>query len=216
VRALTRRHGIVLVFDEMLTGFRLAPGGAQEYFGITPDLSAFGKGLANGFPLSAVTGRRDLMMLMEDIFFSGTYGGETLSLAAASVVLARMATGEPTKVLADIGERLVSAIDAARSPGSRAFLDFTGHPAWSFLKWTVADATTLNEVKTLFLQEVLRRGVLVLNTHDVTTVFTDEDIAHIAQAYAEALAVIEEALADGDVVGRLECQTLVPLFTLRT
>jgi len=216
VRSLTQRHGIVLVFDEMLTGFRLAPGGAQEYFGITPDLSAFGKGLANGFPLSAVAGRRDLMMLMEDIFFSGTYGGETLSLAAASVVLARMATGEPTKVLADIGERLVSAIDAARSPGSRAFLDFTGHPAWSFLKWTVADATTLNEVKTLFLQEVLRRGVLVLNTHDVTTVFTDDDIAHIAQAYAEALAVIEEALAEGDVVGRLECQTLVPLFTLRT
>ncbi|MDD2859397.1 MAG: aminotransferase class III-fold pyridoxal phosphate-dependent enzyme, partial [Candidatus Nanopelagicales bacterium] len=75
VRELTTRHGIVLVFDEMLTGFRLAPGGAQELFGVTPDLAAFGKGLANGFPLSAIVGRRDLMMLMESIFFSGTYGG---------------------------------------------------------------------------------------------------------------------------------------------
>ena len=216
VRALTKSHGIVLVFDEMLTGFRFAPGGAQEYFGITPDLAAFGKGLANGFPLSAVTGRRDLMMLMEDIFFSGTYGGETLSLAAASVVLTRMASGEPTKQLADIGERLVLAIDDARSAESREILEFTGHPAWMFLKWKIQNPDTLNEVKTLFLQETLRRGVLVLGTHDVTTMFTDDDIAHIAKAYAESLDVITAALADGDVASRLECDTLVPLFTLRS
>jgi len=216
VRTLTQRHGIVLVFDEMLTGFRFAPGGAQEYFGVTPDLAAFGKGLANGFPLSAVTGRRDLMMLMEDIFFSGTYGGETLSLAAASVVLTRMATGEPTKVMADIGERLLLAIDEARSPQSQDILEFTGHPAWSFLKWKIQNPDTLNEVKTLFLQETLRRGVLVLGTHDVTTAFTDEDIALVAKVYAETLEIITTALDDGDVAARLECDTLVPLFTLRS
>ncbi len=216
VRELTRRHGIVLVFDEMLTGFRFAPGGAQEYFGVTPDLAAFGKGIANGFPLSAVTGRRDLMMLMEDIFFSGTYGGETLSLTAASVVLKRMATGEPTKQMADVGERLLAAIDHARSPQSHEFLQFSGHPAWTFMQWSIEDANTLNEVKTLFMQEVLRRGVLVLNTHDVTTVFTDEDIAHIARAYADAIDLIETALVDGDVASRLECDTLVPLFKLRS
>ena len=216
VRELTHRHGIVLVFDEMLTGFRFAPGGAQEYFGVTPDLAAFGKGIANGFPLSAVTGRRDLMMLMEDIFFSGTYGGETLSLAAASVVLERMATGEPTKQMADIGERLVARIDHVRSPQSHEFLKFSGHPAWMFMQWSIDDADTLNEVKTLFLQEVLRNGVLVLNTHDVTTAFTDDDIAHIARVYSDALDVIETALVDGDVKSRLECETLVPLFKLRS
>ncbi|MDO8733448.1 MAG: aminotransferase class III-fold pyridoxal phosphate-dependent enzyme [Actinomycetota bacterium] len=216
VRELTRRHGIVLVFDEMLTGFRFAPGGAQEYFGVTPDLAAFGKGLANGFPLSAVMGRHDLMMLMEDIFFSGTYGGETLSLAAASIVLTRMATGEPTKMMADIGERLVLAIDEARSPESREVLEFTGHPAWAFLKWKIENPDTLNEVKTLFLQETLRRGVLVLGTHDVTTAFTDEDIAHVAKVYAQTLEIITTALDDGDVAARLECDTLVPLFTLRS
>jgi len=216
VRELTHRHGIVLVFDEMLTGFRFAPGGAQEYFGITPDLAAFGKGIANGFPLSAITGRRDLMMLMEDVFFSGTYGGETLSLAAASVVLERMATGEPTKQLADIGERLLTAIDHARSPQSHEFLQFSGHQAWSFMQWSIDDANTLNEVKTLFLQEVLRQGVLVLNTHDVTTAFTDDDIAHVARVYSDALEVIETALVDGNVASRLECETLVPLFRLRS
>jgi glutamate-1-semialdehyde 2,1-aminomutase len=216
VREVTQRHGIVLVFDEMLTGFRFAAGGAQEYFGVTPDLAAFGKGLANGFPLSAVVGRRDLMMLMQDIFFSGTFGGETLSLAAADVVLGRMATGEPTAALARIGAELVEAVDAARSEASKSLLEFTGHPSWFFLKWSVADARTLNEVKTLFLQEMLRRGVLVLGTHDVTTAFTGDDIALVAAAYAETLDVIVDGLERGDVAARLECQTLVPLFTLRS
>ncbi|MDO8307684.1 MAG: aminotransferase class III-fold pyridoxal phosphate-dependent enzyme [Actinomycetota bacterium] len=216
VRRITQDRGIVLVFDEMLTGFRFAPGGAQEYFGVTPDLAAFGKGLANGLPLSAVMGRRDLMMLMERIFFSGTYGGETLSLAAARVVLGRMASGEPTDTLASVGQSLLTAIDAARSPESQEVLAFTGHPAWLFLRWSVAHATTLNEVKTLFLQEMLRRGVLVLGTHDVTTAFTSVDIDHCARAYAESLDVIVDALADGDVHARLECDTLVPLFTLRS
>jgi glutamate-1-semialdehyde aminotransferase len=216
VRRITEERGIVLIFDEMLTGFRYAPGGAQEWFGVTPDLAAFGKGLANGFPLSAVVGRRDLMMLMEDIFFSGTFGGETLSLAAANVVLHRMATGEPTAALATIGARLVESIDASRSKASKDLLSFTGHPSWLFLKWAVGDADTLNEVKTLFLQEVLRRGVLVLGTHDVTTAFTSDDIELVSAAYAEALDVVTEALDAGDVAARLECETLVPLFTLRS
>ncbi len=216
IRDLTARHGIVLVFDEMLTGFRLAPGGAQEYFGVTPDLAAFGKGLANGLPLSAVMGRRDLMMLMEDIFFSGTYGGETLSLAAANVVLGRMATGEPTQTLARIGADLVTSIDAARSAASTSLLTFTGHPSWMFLKWSVDDPGTLNAVKTLFLQEMLRRGVLVLGTHDVTTAFASDDIEIAAAAYAQTLDILVEAIAERDVAARLECDTLIPLFTLRS
>ncbi|MDD2859132.1 MAG: aminotransferase class III-fold pyridoxal phosphate-dependent enzyme, partial [Candidatus Nanopelagicales bacterium] len=183
---------------------------------VTPDLAAFGKGLANGFPLSAIVGRRDLMMLMESIFFSGTYGGETLSLAAASVVLRRMATGEPTARMAATGDRLIAAIDAQRPAASHEVLAFTGHASWKFLKWSIDDVMLLNEVKTLFLQEVLRRGVLVLGTHDVTTAHTDEDIEHIARVYAEALTEVVDGIAASDVVERLECQTLVPLFTVRS
>lgn len=215
VRRLTEENGIVLVFDEMLTGFRFAPGGAQEYFGVTPDLAAFGKGLANGMPLSAIVGRADLMDYMERIFFSGTYGGETLSLAAAEVVIARMATGEPTAQLAQIGARLVDAIEAQRSDRSRELLTFTGHPSWKFLQWHVDDVDRLNVIKTAFLQEMLRRGVLVLGTHDVTTAFTEVDIAHVANAYAESLDVITARLDTGDLEGILECEPLVPLFTLR-
>jgi glutamate-1-semialdehyde 2,1-aminomutase len=83
VKQRAHRHGAVLVFDETITGFRYANGGAQQLFGVTPDLATFGKGLANGYPVSAVAGRREIMKLMEEIFFSFTFGGEALSLAAA-------------------------------------------------------------------------------------------------------------------------------------
>src|SRR5207247_10762579 len=82
VRDLTAREGAVLIFDEVITGMRVRLGGAQEYFGVTPDLAAFGKALANGFPLSVVTGRRELMEVFDEIFFSVTCGGELVGLGA--------------------------------------------------------------------------------------------------------------------------------------
>ena len=90
LRTLTRQEGIVLVFDEVITGFRAHMGGAQALYGVTPDLAAFGKGMANGMPLSAVVGRADIMSLMKDIFYSGTFGGEALSLAAAKATIDKM------------------------------------------------------------------------------------------------------------------------------
>ena len=73
IQALTKKHNAVLIFDETITGFRFHLGGAQSLLNITPDLATFGKGMANGYPISAITGRKDIMMLMEDIFYSGTF-----------------------------------------------------------------------------------------------------------------------------------------------
>ncbi len=89
MRDVAHRHGALLIFDEIITGFRLAPGGAQEYFGVTPDLAAFGKGIANGYPLAAVVGRSDIMeQIATTTFISSTFGGDAVSLAAASATLA--------------------------------------------------------------------------------------------------------------------------------
>lgn len=215
VRRITQDHGIVLVFDEMLTGFRFAPGGAQEYFGVTPDLAAFGKALANGFPLSAIVGRADILDVMPTIFFSGTFGGEMLSLAAANVVLDRMATGQPTAQLALIGYQLRTKIDELRSTNSKSYLSFSGHDSWVFLNWEIDDMEHLAQVKTLFLQEMLRRGVLVLNTHDVTTSHTKEDTEVIAKAYLESLEILDLAMTNGNMLSLLECEPIRPLFRVR-
>ena len=84
LREVCDRHGALLIFDEMWTGFRCALGGAQEFFGVRADMALFSKAMANGMPISAITGRRDVMSLFEkDVFFFTTFGGEALSLAAS-------------------------------------------------------------------------------------------------------------------------------------
>jgi len=216
VRRIATENGIVLVFDEILTGFRFAPGGAQEYFGVTPDLAAFGKALANGFPLSAIVGRADILDLMPKIFFSGTFGGETLSLTAARVVLERMKTGGPSAQLAELGKNLVAKVEQNRPEESRDFLNFSGHDAWIFQQWSIEDPERLAQAKTLLLQEMLRRGVLLLNTHDVTTAFTDEDLEVVSSAYSQSLALVVEGLEKDDLLSRLECEPIRPLFRVRS
>ena len=87
VRELAHEHGALLIFDEICSGFHFGLGGAQKKFGVTPDLACFGKAMGNGFPISCVVGRADVMKVFEDIFFSFTFGGEVASMAAAMKVL---------------------------------------------------------------------------------------------------------------------------------
>ena len=115
------RAGALLVFDEMWTGFRLALGGAQEHFGVKADLACFSKAVANGMPLSILTGRRDVMALLEkDVFFFTTFGGEALSLAAARATIEEIRAKDVPAHLARLGRRLKDGYNAAArelSPG---------------------------------------------------------------------------------------------------
>ena len=216
VRRITHERGILLVFDEMLTGFRLAPGGAQQFFGVTPDLATFGKALANGLPLAALVGRRDVMELMSRVFFSGTYGGEALSLAAARVVLRRMATGQPTMVLRKIGLSLADRVNRViDETGAGRYLHLSGHPAWMFLQWENL-GEHLDAARTLFLQEMSASGVLILGTHTVSTAFTERDLVVVEDAYRRALHEVVEGMDHGDLLHRLRCAPIRPLFTVRT
>jgi glutamate-1-semialdehyde aminotransferase len=100
-------HGALVIFDEVVTGFRLAPGGARERYGVQPDFSCYGKALGNGMPVSAVAGRWDVMRSFDEVFVSLTHGGETLSLAAASVVLDMIADGSILARIERLGTRLL-------------------------------------------------------------------------------------------------------------
>jgi glutamate-1-semialdehyde aminotransferase len=103
---LCREYGVVSIFDEVITGFRLAPGGARQRYCVTPDLSCYGKALGNGMPISAVAGRWEVMRVFEDVFFSMTHGGETLSLAAAAAVLDTLADGSVLSGIERLGRRM--------------------------------------------------------------------------------------------------------------
>ena len=216
VRDATHRHGALLVFDETITGFRFAMGGAQELFGVTPDLATFGKGVANGFPLAIVTGRRDHMSLMEEVFFSFTFGGETLSLAAAKAVIDKMRR-EP--VLATIhrqGQAVVDGLaDRIGRHGVEGFCRVSGHPAWSFFHIADAPPYSAYELKSLYLQEMFARGLLTLGTHNMSYAHTDGDIARLLEAYDDVLPILRSAVERQDLRDRLEGEPLQPLFKVR-
>ena len=216
VRSLASSHGAILIFDETITGFRFAEGGAQALFNVIPDLSTFGKGLANGFPLSAVVGKREIMTEMENIFFSGTFGGELLSLTAANVVLNLHLEGMVVDQLSAIGNEISLRINELI--GLYRFdetLELTGHPSWKFLNWRQTNNYDVNILKTFFMQEMFNSGVLVLNTHNVNLAINSANIKSLVQAYDSTFSTMRRHIDNGTLLENLRSKPMVPLFNVR-
>jgi glutamate-1-semialdehyde 2,1-aminomutase len=106
VRDLAHANGALLIFDEIITGFRMAIGGAQAHYGVIPDLATFGKAMGNGMPISAVVGKMDYMQVFDDIFFSFTYGGELASIAASIATINTLRESDGLVHIAAMGARL--------------------------------------------------------------------------------------------------------------
>lgn len=213
---LAHEHGLVTIFDETITGFRYAPGGAQQLFGVTPDLACFGKGLANGYPLAAVAGRADIMAQFEDVFFSFTMGGETLSLSAALVAIEKTVTKNVPDALAANGAKLLSGAQALiERHRCEHFLSLAGHPSWSFLVIADQPSADQSQIKTLFLQEVLARGILTLGSHNMSFAIGDPEINRLLEVYDEVFPLLRDAIGNGNLLDLLRCEPLVPLFRVR-
>jgi glutamate-1-semialdehyde 2,1-aminomutase len=216
VKRRTHRHGALLIFDETITGFRFDNGGAQKIFGVTPDLATFGKGLANGFPLSAIAGRAEVMQLMEEIFFSFTFGGEALSLAAAKATLDKLQAEPILAVIKRRGERLLEALQIIiKKNNLESWLSLAGYPTWSFLIFKDIDSYTQWDIKTLFMQEMQARGVLTLGTHNLNYAHSDQDLDYLLAVYEKVLPKIGAAITNGNLRELLKCDPLVPLFKVR-
>lgn len=216
VQQLCRKHGTVLIFDETVTGFRFGLGGAQQVFGVTPDLATFGKGMANGYPISAVVGSSELMKGMEEIFFSFTFGGETLSLAASLATLRKLETHPVLPAIHAAGRRIMDGIrDAVRLHGLESAISLTGSPPWSFLSAGDIGPYSTWEIKTFYLQEMLARGMLTLGAHTISYSHSDEDVSRLLLAYDEVLEQLASALRREDLNERLQCRPLEPLFRVR-
>ena len=216
VKELCAGNKAVFIFDETITGFRYANGGAQEYFGVTPDLATFGKGLANGYPVSAVAGKADIMRLMEEIFFSFTFGGETLSLAAAQATLRKLQNEPVVETIGERGQKVLTGVIALlEKHGVGTFLSLSGHPAWSFLLFKDAETYSQWEIKTLFLQEMFNRGILAYGTHNMSYAHSDADVERLLSVYDEVLPIIKDAVVNRTLTKRLHCKPLVPLFKVR-
>jgi glutamate-1-semialdehyde 2,1-aminomutase len=216
VAEMTRANGAVLVFDEVITGFRFANGGAQELFGVTPDLTCLGKGLANGYPLSAVVGRADVMALMEEVFFSFTMGGEALSLAAAAAALTKLKREPVVDTIRRTGQKILDGTrERIARHGIGSFTRTSGHPSWTFLQFADMPTCSQWEIKTLFMQEVLARGILSFGTHNISYAHSDADVARVLSVYDEVFPILREAVEEGGMKQYLRCRPLEPLFRVR-
>jgi glutamate-1-semialdehyde 2,1-aminomutase len=213
---LCRARGVLLVFDEMWTGFRCALGGAQERFGVQADLACFSKAVANGMPLSVLTGRADVMDLLErDVFFFTTFGGETLSLAAAKATLEVMRAADVPAHLETVGSDLRTRYDAL---AAHLDLDFTRCVGLGCRTMTVFEAKGRAagadplEMKSLVQQELIRRGILWSGFHNLSFSHGEREVDALLGAFREALLVLRAALEGAGVRASLRGAPVEPVF----
>jgi glutamate-1-semialdehyde 2,1-aminomutase len=212
VRKLCTDNGTLLVLDEMITGFRWHLGGGQKYYGVTPDLSTFGKALANGFSVSALAGKREFMERgglhhdKERVFLlSTTHGAETHGLAAAIATM-RVYQGEPViEHLWKTGDRLALGFtEAVREAGLEDYVHVMGKPCNLAFATKGPDGQPSQAYRTLFLQETIARGVLMPSLV-VSYSHTAEDVDRTIEAVRSALQVYRQAMdagAERFLVGR--------------
>jgi len=212
VKELCSENGTLLIFDEMWTGFRLALGGAQEYFGVQADMATFSKAIANGMPLSVLTGREEIMRLADrDIFFYTTFGGEALSLAAAKATISELRGRRVPEYLAKQGKKLREGYNAIARDLGITFTGCTGFDCRTLVTFHPASANPL-EVKSLVQQEMIKRGVLWSGFHNMSFSHSDSDVDYTLSAYREALPLVNEAVRNGTVRERLRGEPVEPVF----
>ena len=216
VKKLAHKHGALLIFDEICTGFRFGLGGAQKLFGVVPDLAAFGKAMGNGFPISCVLGRSDVMAIFTEIFYSFTFAGEVASMAAALKVLDIL---EHTDTLARIEANGVTLQDAVNVMSAEAGLkdrvSCIGWPAWTLIQFTRPDGSDDSVLKDLFQQEAIKRGILIHTTHNVSGAHDNADIQQTLESYAEILKTLGSWVSDSNPSRFLEGEPTRPVFKVR-
>jgi glutamate-1-semialdehyde 2,1-aminomutase len=203
LRDLCHENGALLIFDEVVTGFRFGLCGAQGFFGVTPDLTSFGKAIANGMPLSVVAGRAEIMeSIRQKIFISTTFGGETLSLAAAYAVIQEFETRDVVSHIWSLGQRLRDGTNALIEKYEIPLRCIGYAPRLNLSFMEKFDRPSL-ELKTLFLQEVTKRGILMGWTMFPSYSHTEAEIDKTLEVFEDALAICQKALKENNLASRL-------------
>jgi glutamate-1-semialdehyde 2,1-aminomutase len=201
LRETCRRHGTILVFDEIVSGFRVGPGGAQEAFGVTPDLATFAKAMANGYVISAVAGRRDLLGLLGGgpVVHPGTYNGNALSMAAAVATLGTIQGGMPHESIERAGGRLMAGFgELLRARGVKSVVQgvpgsFNVHLGIDQPVRSLTDTLAVDgEQGERLTRALLERGVRAIPGGHwyVSAAHTDELVDETLNAFEDALGAI--------------------------
>lgn len=212
LRRVCTENGTLLIFDEMWTGFRISLGGAQEYFGVDADMACFSKAVANGMPISILTGRKEIMKLLDkEVFFYTTFGGEALSLAAAKATIEELKSKKVPDYLAKQGKKLKEGYNSTASQLGMNYTKCSGYDCRTIITFDAGVANPL-EMKSLVQQEMIKRGILWGGFHNMSFSHTDEDINYTLNVYKEVLSILKKAVDEKNVTGYLRGEPVEPVF----
>ena len=203
VKRITHENEALLIYDEILTGFRLSRGGGQEYFAVTPDMATFAKGIANGMPLAAIVGKSEYMKYFEQVFVSTTYGGEALSLAAAVATVNEYVHHDVCGHMWSIGEMLKEGFNRlAQEKGLDA--KCIGLPPR--MKLIIKDGSGNDSLlyKSLFLQEMIEKGIFMHpNTILLCYSHSKHEVELTLRAMDDSLSVLKRAIDNNTIKSQL-------------
>ena len=219
VRDVTHENGAVLIFDEMITGFRLDISGAQKYYNVIPDIATFGKGMGNGFSAAALTGKREIMELggithnKERVFLlSTTHGAETHSLAAAIANIKEIRDKNVVDHLWSIGKLLQDGIrELIDTMELENYFHIGGYSCRPAFGYKESGEGTALEMNTLFLQELYKHGVFIQSI-GITYSHSEKEVTETLSAMEKAFSVCKKAVDSGSIRSYIQGQTIRPVF----
>ncbi|HMS65889.1 MAG TPA: aminotransferase class III-fold pyridoxal phosphate-dependent enzyme [Ignavibacteria bacterium] len=212
VQEVCKKNGTLLIFDEMWTGFRIALGGAQEYFNVKPDLACYSKAIANGMPISVLTGRKDVMELLDkDVFFFTTFGGEALSMAAAMTTIDEIKDKNVPEFLSKQGQKLKDGYNKIAADLAMDYTKCSGYNCRTIISFDAKAGNPL-EMKSLVQQEMIKNGILWSGFHNMCFSHTNEDVKYTLKVYEKVLPLLKKAVDGKNVKDYLKGESVEPVF----
>jgi len=212
LREICDKNKIVLIFDEMWTGFRMALGGAQEYFGIKPDLATYSKAIANGMPLSVLTGKKEIMELLdEDVFFFNTFGGEALSLAAAKATIEEMIEKNVIEKIHSQGLKLKQGLCEIIDKLNIKNVSIKGYPFRFMMVFNETGGDALIQ-KSFVQQELIKKGILWSGFFNMCYSHSDFDLYYTLMAFEEVLKKLNEKILNQSLNESIKGTPIQPIL----
>lgn len=214
VKKMAHHYGALLMFDEIITGFRFSFGGAQELLGVTPDLTSLAKAISNAIPLSAIVGKKEYMQVLDKTFFSFTYGGDCIGLAAAKACIPKIKQEKVPEHLWEIGALLKDGFNNLADQHSLSeFIQCIGYPCRTIISFNGQNRYDELEMKSFFQQELLRRGILWAAYHALSRSHTQEDIKRTLAAFDEIMGLFRQILDNKhNLRSKIEGEPVKPVF----
>lgn len=214
VKELTHSYGAVLIFDEVVSGFRYALGGASELYGVVPDMASFGKGMGNGFAISAVAGKRELLKQIEEgVFVSTTFGGDSLCMAAALKTIEILSTPGFYEYIWKLGTMMKDRIqELINKYNIEDVVAVSGLPPHCGVSFEGKGELSYLDINSVYAKVMLEEGILVENICNLNSSHTEKEIQLYLNATDRAFSLIRQSLDENSVEKILGTNRINPVF----